>query len=572
MEEKAVKVKFREWFSALGIRQKVQYTFIAAISISLIFCFVFFYFFMRNRVTVSVTEKSISNLSSIEQNFEAVINNVNNISKLLMVNDVVLTYLKTDSLNPIYAGSARSEIYGMLNSFSGHYSVFVFRNDTQYTYTGIGIISAHKSVIYSDKWYGNACKHDGQYIIVPNFDEAFTFNTDTNIISFVRIIYDINTQRKIGMLVINIPISELEKTYMNLADENNHFAYLDSDGNIICSDAGFNNDNIDDNLNHRSIIGEQAVTGKIVTDSGIVIAAQSTVRIMEGVSFEFLFGILGILAITIIMMMLVNIFIHRYITHPISKLSASMQQVEKGTLRRVSFHSNNDEIGRLKDRYNQMLIQINKLIEELIEQEQSRQKAEIDILHEQIKPHFLYNTLNTIGYMSLQNSPEEVYDAIETLGSFYRKFLSKGSQTITLDDEISIVKNYIKLQRLRYDDMFEDEYDIQEGLGSVMVLKLILQPLVENSIYHGIRLKGEKGIIRIRAFSQEKMLHIVVYDSGVGMSPEQVKRLLRGEDRKSFGFKGTIDRIRRFYNVDDVVSIRSSEGEYCEIELTIPIK
>jgi two-component system sensor histidine kinase YesM len=393
-----------------------------------------------------------------------------------------------------------------------------------------------------------------------------------NIISFVRVIYDIDTQKQIGLLVINIPTSELEKTYMNLADKNNHFAYFDSNGNIICSDTGFENTNITSGINHNSIIGEQIVTEKTVTDSGIVIAAQSTVRIMEGVSIEFLLGILGILIITIIIMMLVNIFIHRYITYPISKLSDSMQQVEKGTLRRVSFHSNNDEIGRLKDRYNQMLVQINKLIDEVIEQEQSRQKAEIDILHEQIKPHFLYNTLNTIGYMSLQNSPEEVYDAIETLGSFYRKFLSKGSQTISLNDEISIVKNYIKLQRLRYEDMFEDEYDIQEDLGSVMVLKLILQPLVENSIYHGIRLKGEKGIIRISAFSRENMLHIVVYDSGIGMTKEQIKRLLSGEDRKSFGFKGTIDRIRRFYNIDDVVSIRSSEGEYCEIELTIPIK
>ena len=175
--------------------------------------------------------------------------------------------------------------------------------------------------------------------------------------------------------------------------------------------------------------------------------------------------------------------------------------------------------------------------------------------------------------MAFQNTREEVYEAVETMGNFYRKFLSKGSENITIADEVDIVKSYIKLLRYRYDNLFDDQYYIQEDLKSVVILKLILQPLVENCIYHGIRPKGEKGIIKISIYSIADKIHIVIYDSGVGMGQEQIEQLLSGQDKKSFGFKGTIDRIRNFYHIkriEDVVTIRSVEGEYCEIELIVP--
>jgi two-component system sensor histidine kinase YesM len=199
------------------------------------------------------------------------------------------------------------------------------------------------------------------------------------------------------------------------------------------------------------------------------------------------------------------------------------------------------------------------------------QKAELEVLREQINPHFLYNTLGTIADLALQNSADEVYDAIETLGNFYRRFLSKGSKEITIREEVAIVRDYLKLQKLRYEDVFEDEYDLQEDLLDIKIPKLILQPLVENSLYHGVRLKGEKGIIRVSVYEKDQRLHIVVYDSGVGMNPEQIQSLMNENNNKSFGLKGTIERIRYYYDMDDVFEIRSKEGEYCEVDIKIPL-
>ncbi|HEX3077191.1 MAG TPA: ATP-binding protein, partial [Lachnospiraceae bacterium] len=170
----------------------------------------------------------------------------------------------------------------------------------------------------------------------------------------------------------------------------------------------------------------------------------------------------------------------------------------------------------------------------------------------------------------------KVQSALETLGSFYRNFLSKGDREIPLHRELRITQDYLSLQKLRYGDIFEDEYILDDTTLDCMIPKLILQPLVENCIYHGVRLKGEKCVIRITTRKEEDGLRIIVYDSGIGMSDEQIKNALKAckEDdvkiQSGFGLRGTISRIRYYCNCDNVVQIRSEPGEYTEIELYIP--
>ena len=203
------------------------------------------------------------------------------------------------------------------------------------------------------------------------------------------------------------------------------------------------------------------------------------------------------------------------------------------------------------------------------------------VLHEQIKPHFLYNSLETISFMALDAGASDVHAALETLGSFYRNFLSKGDREIPLNREISIIKDYLALQKLRYGDIINDEYDIADNTLNIKIPKLILQPLVENSIYHGIRMTGEPGTIKITSYLEDDDIHIIVHDTGVGMSEETIAELLKWDtpsgdasDGKisGFGLKGTIERIRYYCDYKDVVRIRSEQGEYTEIELIIPTK
>lgn len=143
------------------------------------------------------------------------------------------------------------------------------------------------------------------------------------------------------------------------------------------------------------------------------------------------------------------------------------------------------------------------------------------------------------------------------LGDFYRGYLSKGKNEIPLREEIEMVKSYLEIQKLRYGDIFEVEYEIDEKLLNILVPKLILQPLVENSIYHGIRLKGEKGIIKISVYKEKDRAHIVVFDTGVGMSEKQLQDIMNDEGGgKSFGLKSTIERIQYYYNDLDLIYMK----------------
>jgi len=223
----------------------------------------------------------------------------------------------------------------------------------------------------------------------------------------------------------------------------------------------------------------------------------------------------------------------------------------------------------LKDSYNEMLVELNHLIEQLVEKEKVVQQASYEAMQEQIKPHFLYNTLETLGYLALEKPRAEVYEAIETLGSFYRRFLSSGQSEILLSEEIEIIRNYLTLQKLRYEDIFSDEYDICMNISHIKVPRLILQPLVENSLYHGIRPKGEKGRIRISVYQQEGQVRISVFDTGIGMGAEQLEQIKAGS-RHSFGLKKTIQRLQNYYGVEDVYEIRSEPGYYCEVVLKLP--
>jgi two-component system sensor histidine kinase YesM len=247
-----------------------------------------------------------------------------------------------------------------------------------------------------------------------------------------------------------------------------------------------------------------------------------------------------------------------------------------GWLKKIDATMPNNEIGRLAESYNSMIEYLNELFNRLLEDEKNVQKAEMRVLQEQIKPHFLYNSLETISYMAVQENASKAHDALETLGSFYRNFLSKGDHEIPLKRELRITQDYLSLQKLRYGDIFDDEYIIDDTTLDCMIPKLILQPLVENCIYHGVRLKGEKCVIRITTRMEEGGLQIIVYDSGVGMSTERIKNVLEASEEddvrilSGFGLRGTINRIRYYYDCDDVIQIRSEPGEYTEIEIYIP--
>ena len=564
-------------FLSLGLRKKIQFLFLCTMIVCILFCSGIFYLILENQMQQSIADKEISNRTAISNNLDSTMKSINSISRLTMLRSTVRTFLLAKSNSTTRTRNAIQEIHDILNTFNLSCNVVILRMDGQYLNTGPGITYVNTGKIFETEWLDEVMAQKGNYVIKAGTRDAFRSNIG-EMVSFVRVINDINTQKPIGILAINLPSRFFEQAYEGLSGETSHFALYDASGRLICKDnestfSSLNPENLLQNTREETdkLFYKSIFTCDTLGDSHFILASRLEVRILDGLPAKLLVALIIGAFILLAFMWLINTYIAKNVIYPIQRLVDSMAEVQNGWLHRVSMNVNDDEIGLLKNSYNAMLIEINQLIEELLQKEKTLRMAELDALQEQMKPHFLYNTLDMIRYMALENRTDEVYNMLETLGNFYRRFLSKGSTDLSLGEEIEIVKSYLTLQRTRFEDIFTDEYEIEEGLSSIRVPRLILQPLVENSIYHGIRPKGEHGVIRVTVKRQEDFLFLSIYDNGIGMSAHQRELLFSGKDSRSFGFQGTIERIRYYYKTEDVFEIHSVEGEYCEIILKLPL-
>lgn len=568
-------LKFNQWFSALKLKEKMRYLFLFIIALYILLFFGVYNFVLQKNMLNYTLESNLNTMVSIGNNLNTELNTISNMSQLIMTNKDVTNYLKNKKEQELkYSQNAVRALYDISNVFNNISSVYIFKLDGSFVNANRGTTQLNQEVM-TPKWYRGIETRGGGYILRVNGGGAFFATTEEPIITFMRMINDLETQKPIGMIAINLSIHMLEQTYKDMTGNNKQFVYYDEDFRYLSKEIPteeLQNIHFTPTQFHQTTISNDRILSFYrVPNTPFIITASEKMGFSKIASNEAWMIMLVLLVLTSGALLLLSVFIARYITNPIERLVHSMNSVKTGWLRRLSLSLANDEIGDLKDSYNEMLVEINSLINKLIDKEKSIQRAELEVLQEQIKPHFLYNTLDTIRYLALQGSSESVYDALETLGNFYRKFLSKGSKEIPVSAEIGIVRDYLKLQKLRYEDVFEDIYELQEDLLDIRIPKLILQPLVENSLYHGVRLKGEKGIIKISVYSKDDMIHIVVYDTGIGMSSEQIYTMMHSEDHKSFGFKRTIERIQYHCNREDVYEIGSREGEYTEIDIRIPL-
>ena len=214
------------------------------------------------------------------------------------------------------------------------------------------------------------------------------------------------------------------------------------------------------------------------------------------------------------------------------ELRSLMKEAEEGNLG-VRFEGRQeDEIGYLGKSFNTMIEEVQKLIDMVYREQQSKREAELKTLQEQIKPHFLYNTLDTIQWMAQEHGAQDIVKVVGALTSLFRIGLSRGKEMIRVSDEMEHVRSYLIIQKARYEDKFDFTLCTDDEALSCMVLKLTLQPLVENAIYHGIKERRGHGSIRVEALRRDGMLVLRVSDDGVGMSAGEARGGARAPHRR----------------------------------------
>lgn len=266
------------------------------------------------------------------------------------------------------------------------------------------------------------------------------------------------------------------------------------------------------------------------------------------------------------------------ITGPIRHLCRAAERAGSGDFKTRAHEEKIDEIAVLNASFNRMVEEIGKLVEDIRVEELNLRAAELRLLQEQINPHFLYNTLDNIIWLAESKETEQVVSMVSALSDFFRTTLSKGKDFISVKDEEAHIKSYLQIQQFRYRDILDYEINMDEEIYDCEILKLTLQPLVENALYHGIKGKRGLGHIQVIGYIQNGLLEFQIRDDGIGMKEErlnEVRRIITGEaedtkEKGGFGLFNVNERIRLNYGREYGVRIESAYGKGTCIWVTVP--
>lgn len=416
---------------------------------------------------------------------------------------------------------------------------------------------------------------------------SYTRYKEENYISCIRKISDLREEN--CYLVISMPVSAFENT---LNSAMGTMILLDSSGNVICQSVGKTKDYSDiaaialrkSLADASNILTRFSVknTNEMVTVYPVSVYSWKLLNITSASS---LYAEMYQLRIIILILSLIFIaiclsFTFYCIYHqlkPLLLLKEDMEAVGRGNLKTpVTVIDSLDEIGILTQTFHNMLEQLNALIDAVKRKEQKENELKFEILLAQINPHFLFNTLNSIKWMAVVAHADNIATTITSLGRLLEISMNKVNDILPVREELTNIKSYIQIQKVRYPGRFEVQYDIDENILSCSTPKLILQPLVENSILHNVE-HQDFLIIRISAKKECNLLEFTVWDNGCGIPQEKLKTLLQsdkesksGQVFKGIGVRNVYDRIQLIYGNNYGLRYESDGQSYTKAILTFP--
>lgn len=286
--------------------------------------------------------------------------------------------------------------------------------------------------------------------------------------------------------------------------------------------------------------------------------------------------LIAMAGIVIFAVLLVSVFVSNQITKNLKRLRNTMKLVSAGHLSAKPHIDTKDEVGQLSDMFTTMMKNLQRLMDEIRSSEKRKREAEYKALQSQISPHFLYNTLNTIKYLAGLQHVRNIEEVSGSLVELLRNSVDHNRESVTIREELDYVKQYMTIQKYRYMETLSVVYDVEEETLACMTPKLILQPIVENSLIHGFARMDKPGLISIRVFREDSKIKLQVTDNGAGMTPEEIERCLRETDdepdssSKGIGLNNVNQRIHMAFGAPYGLSVISEPGIFTTVEITIP--
>ncbi len=271
----------------------------------------------------------------------------------------------------------------------------------------------------------------------------------------------------------------------------------------------------------------------------------------------------------------ISFLISTKITKPIREMTKLVKVVAKGNLDVKYEARTNDELKDLSDGFNYMTSSLKELIGKVYIEEIQLKQAQLENLNAKINPHFLYNTLDTIYWMLVIAEQNEISNLVVALSDMLRYSISKSGDQVTVREELKQIDNYLYIQKTRFKDRLDVEYEVEEAANDCYIMKLLIQPIVENAIKHGLEFQSQKGLIIIKVYEKEEEIIIQIIDNGKGMSEREVKHLLNRADTSSLkkpgiGLNNVNERIKMFYGAKYGITVESKLGEGTCVNINVP--
>ncbi len=548
-------------------------------------------------VTTTIKNSTIDNnrtlLKQLVSQIDSYISEVEKLSLTIAEDIQIQNYLENEN-DPKSSYDLEYKLYNYKQARTDISNILVYSNKGKFLLGEPDAKLNPWTDIENSKWYRDAIDKNGNAVISTSYVQNIIVDSYSWVVSLSREIYSSNTGESLGVVLVDLKFNKIDELCRSLILGEKAYSFIiDSMGNYIYHPTQqLLNSNLrsepitellelnDANNNGYYFFSDKyyLIETSVFTNWSIVGATHNSDIITDWKNVQLIYTVIGLLLFLIVGPATKRI--SSGITQPVRKLQAIMKTVENGEFNLIGKIKATEEIQKLAYDYDIMVGKIRELIETSVKDQEQKRKSDLIALQAQINPHFLYNTLDSIIWMGEMGQNKKVVKMTSALSKLFRISISKGNEIVKIRDEIAHVQSYLTIQEMRYQDKFNFLIDIDPELNEYHIIKITLQPLIENAIYHGIKECSNKGFIKITSKFENDIISISVADNGSGMSDDQVENLCKGLESNSdeypafskqgIGLSNVHQRIQLYFGIEYGLSIKSSPGFGTTVTVTIP--
>ncbi|QJD82223.1 cache domain-containing sensor histidine kinase [Cohnella herbarum] len=580
-------------FSRLrSIQTNMVLAFVILILITILIMSITSYYLTKEAVKSKAQAYTTELVKQVNNNIKSYVNGMKSMSDLVVGNHAVQQYLSTTHFNSLLEEKkAKEAVADMLGS------MLVSRTDiSSVNVIGYGgqFVSGRKDLelnpyidLTSLNWYKHAKEAGGDSVISPSHVQPVFKDRYPWVVSLSRELISRDGQTKLGVFLVDLNFSVMNDMVKEIRlGQRGYLFIVDSSGKIVYHPqqqliySNLKSEMIDKvlEIKNGTFTSDEGSNSRMYTvrdsDFGWKIVGVSYVNELVDNQNEVRLSFIILGLIVIILAFIISIFLSRRVNRPIKRLQDHMKEVEKGNFDIHVEVPTTIEIGRLARAFNMMVGKIKELMSQVVQDQEQKRKSEINALQAQINPHFLYNTLDSIVWMAENDKSREVVLMTSALAKLFRASISKGEELVSIRTEIEHITNYLMIQKMRYKNKLDYEIEIHDSVRNYLTIKVILQPIVENAIYHGIKMKQGPGLITISAEETDTDIYLIVEDNGKGMDEEKLRTLLLpspdAEEGRGVGVRNVHERLQLYFGAQYGLSYKSVPGEGTTVHIRMP--